>query len=85
MAISQVYAGIVVRDVGDVSFDQDNDNSIKKIDVALLESLVLEKIETCEKYIIDMNFTKLKAELKNVFIYDLEGVKGAETLYFYKA
>lgn len=85
LAISQVYAGIVVRDVGDVSFDQDNDNSIKKIDVALLESLVLEKIETCEKYIIDMNFTKLKAELKNVFIYDLEGVKGAETLYFYKA
>ena len=85
LTISEIYAGIVVHDGGEVSFNQDNIKTNKKIDLRLLESLVLEKIETCKAYIAEMNFTKLKVELQNIFIYNLEGVKGSETLYFYKA
>ena len=44
LTISEIYAGIVVHDGGEVSFNQDNIKTNKKIDLRLLESLVLEKM-----------------------------------------
>lgn len=84
LTISEIYAGIVVHDGGEVSFNQDNIKTNKKIDLRLLESLVLEKIETCKAYIAEMNFTKLKVELQNIFIYNLEGVKVLKHYIFIK-
>lgn len=83
LSLSQVYAGIVVHDKGDTSFVQDGVKPVN-MDLRLLESLVREKIETCRTYIMEINLAKLKEELQNIFAYDLDGVKGAEILYFYK-
>lgn len=83
ISFSQVYTGIVVHDEGESSFVQASARPIS-MDMRLLESLVREKIETCRTHIMDMDMAKLKEELHSVFTYDLDGVKGAGKLYFYK-
>ena len=55
------------------------------IDPKLLENLVLEKVTECRSHIFALEFTELKNQLDKIFMYRLDGIKGASKLYFFRA
>lgn len=82
----QVHAGIVINNSN--SDSGCNSCPIKTaeqvIDSKLLQGFVQEKIQTCKAFVLEMQLDKLREEIDKIFVYNLSGVLGADTLLFYK-
>lgn len=86
VSLSQIHTTIVVNNGENVTGCIDCSMQLKDqiIDPRLLQSFVQEKIELCKTFLLEMNLEKLRGELGKIFVYRIIGVKGSETLLFYK-
>lgn len=82
----QVHAGIVINNSsGGSGCDSCPIKTAEQvIDSKLLQGFVQEKIQTCKAFVLEMQFDKLREEIDKIFVYDLSGILGADTLLFYK-
>ena len=85
-SLSQIHTGIVMNNgknaIGCIECPMQLKEQI--IDPRLLQSFVQEKIELCKSFIMEMNLEKLREELDRILLYKINGIEGAETLFFYK-
>lgn len=86
VSLSQIHTTIVVNNGENITGCIDCSMQLKDqiIDPRLLQSFVQEKIELCKTFLLEMNLEKLRGELGKIFVYRIIGVKGSETLLFYK-
>ena len=78
------FSGLAVINVAGRGTDSAGSLQHRTIDEQLLKEFVTGKIQTCKTHILALELDDLKAELDRVLYYNINGIDGAEMLFYYE-